>query len=103
MKKNHLYVGRVQHKPLAYADNPQQDFIAGAMSLPEQVRIMRAGGLPPVMRELSDGVYDEDDSRVVDPSIEPGTDRFTRSEKIAALISERVRNRKKQKLEEAQT
>lgn len=80
---------------------PENDFISGAMSLSDQVRCFRAGGLPPATRSLSESVYDEDDVEVVDPSVNYGSDRFERSEAIAAQISERKKKAKEKRLKEA--
>lgn len=91
---------RVAHS--AMCGYPEQEFIAGCMSLSDQIRVYRAGGLPPAVRQLNDSVYDEDDVSDVDPSSEYGKDRFERVEAITDMISDRMLAQKKKKLQEAQ-
>nr|DAM54587.1 MAG TPA: hypothetical protein [Microviridae sp.] len=78
------------------------ELVCGVKSLSDQVRSFRAGGLSSGTRELKDSLYDEDDSIEVDPSSEFGVDRFERSERIAATVSDRMAKKKKEKLEHAE-
>lgn len=85
-----------------FAPTSDDDLIHGVKSLSDQIRSFRAGGLPLGQRELSDSNYDEDDSVDIDPSIEPGLDRFERQVAITDRISERMRKKHKEKLEKAE-
>lgn len=84
-----------------FSATPDDDLLHGVKSLSDQIRSFRAGGLPLGTRELGDGNYDEDDSIDVDPSINPGLDRFERSEAIADMISSRMARKHKDKLDKA--
>lgn len=81
---------------------PRDQLICGVKTLSDQIRSFRAGGLSSGTRELKDSLYDEDDSTEVDPSSEFGVDRFERSERIAATVSDRMAKKKKEKLEHAE-
>lgn len=78
------------------------ELLHGVKSLSDQIRSYRAGGLSLGTRELGDSNYDEDDSNQVDPSIEPGLDRFERAEALASTISSRMQKKHKEKLEKAE-
>lgn len=82
---------------------PEDELLHGVRSLSDQIRSFRAGGLPLGSRELGDGNYDEDDSIEVDPSVDPGLDRFEKSEAIAGMISSRMAKKHKEKLDKAHT
>lgn len=79
------------------------DVILGVKSLSEQIRSMRKGGLPLGSRELTDANYDEDDSEMVDPTFEPGLDRFEKFESLASVVSDRMRKKYKERFEHADT
>jgi hypothetical protein len=81
----------------------EDDLIYGVKPLSDQIRSMRAGGLPLGSRQLEDSNYDEDDSRDVDPTVEPGLDRFEKAEALSATISARMRKRHEEKLKQAKT
>lgn len=88
--------------PMASAGTTVDELFCGVKSLSDQIRSFRAGGLSSGTRELKDSLYDEDDSTDVDPSSEYGLDRFERSEAIAAIVSDRMAKKKKEKLERAE-
>ena len=79
------------------------DVILGVKSLSEQIRSMRKGGLPLGSRELTDANYDEDDSEMVDPTFEPGLDRFEKFESLVSVVSDRMRKKYKERFEHADT
>ena len=80
-----------------------EDLILGVKPLSDQIRSFRHGGLPLGTRELGDSVYDEDGSTTVDPSIEPGLDRFERALAITDQISDRMAKKYNSRLEHADT
>ena len=80
----------------------EDEFIFGVKPLSDQIRSMRKGGLPLGSRELGDSNYDEDGSEEIDPSIEPGLDRFERAIAVTDRISSRMRAKHKEKLEKAE-
>lgn len=82
---------------------PDDDLIHGVKSLSEQIRSMRHGGLPLGSRELTDASYDEDDSELIDPTFEPGADRFEKMEGLSSVVSDRMRKKYKEKFEHADT
>lgn len=90
------------HSRGCFPPTADDEFIFGVVSLSSQIRSFRAGGLPLGRRELSESNYDEDDSVEVDPTIEPGFDRFERQIAVTDRISERMRKKYKDKLEKAQ-
>lgn len=71
--------------------------IDGCQSLSRMIRIQRAGGVAVKVRQLSDSDYDEDDSTVVDPSID-NLDKFERAQALSDQISYRMRKQKEDKL-----
>lgn len=77
----------------AYAPTLADDVVFGVKSLSEQIRSMRKGGLPLGSRELSEANYDEDDSELVDPTFEPGADRFEKLEGLSSVVSDRMRKK----------
>lgn len=77
--------------------------IYGVKPLSDQIRSMRKGGLPLASRELGDSSYDEDDSEDIDPTFEPGFDRFEKSEALRDRISGRMKKRYEEKLKQAKT
>lgn len=79
------------------------DVVFGVKSLSEQIRSMRQGGLPLGSRELGDANYDEDDSEKVDPTFEPGFDRFEKFESLASVVSDRMRKKYKERFDHADT
>lgn len=81
----------------------EDNLIYGVKSLSDQIRSMRKGGLPLGLRELGDSSYDEDDSEDIDPTFEPGFDRFERSEALRDRISSRMKKRYEDKLNQAKT
>lgn len=81
----------------------EDNLIYGVKSLSDQIRSMRKGGLPLGSRELGDSSYDEDDSEDIDPTFEPGFDRFERSEALRDRISSRMKKRYEDKLNQAKT
>lgn len=85
-----------------FAPTSSDELLHGVKPLSDQIRSYRAGGLPLGTRELGDSNYDEDDSNQVDPSIDPGLDRFERAEALASTISSRMQKKHKEKLEKAQ-
>lgn len=82
---------------------PDDDLIHGVKSLSEQIRSMRHGGLPLGSRELTDASYDEDGSELIDPTFEPGADRFEKMEGLSFVVSDRMRKKYKEKFEHADT
>lgn len=80
-----------------------ENLIYGVKPLSDQIRSMRKGGLPLGSRELGDSSYDEDDSEDIDPTFEPGFDRFERSEALRDRISSRMKKRQDEKLKLAKT
>lgn len=80
-----------------------EELIHGVKPLSDQIRSMRKGGLPLGSRELGDSSYDEDDSEDIDPTFEPGFDRFERSEALRDRISSRMKKRYEDKLNQAKT
>lgn len=82
---------------------PSDDLIYGVKSLSDQIRSMRHGGLPLGSRELTDSVYDEDDSELIDPTFEPGADRFEKMEGLSSVVSDRMRKKYKERFEHADT
>ena len=92
------------HCPVCGSFEPtsSDDLIQGVKPLSAQLRSMRNGGLPLGRREIGESCYDEDDSTVVDPSIEPGLDRFERSIAITDRISDRMQAKLKDKLDKAE-
>lgn len=87
----------------ACAPTLADDVVFGAKSLSEQIRSMRKGGLPLGSRELSEANYDEDDSEMVDPTFEPGLDRFEKFESLASVVSDRMRKKYKERFDHADT
>ena len=85
----------------ACVPTPSDDLIYGVKSLSDQIRSMRHGGLPIGSRELTDASYDEDDSELIDPTFEPGTDRFEKMEGLSSVISDRMRKKYKERFEHA--
>lgn len=79
----------------------EDDFFYGVKSLSEQIRSMRKGGLPLGSRELGESSYDEDDSEYIDPTFEPGFDRFEKAEALRSTISGRMKKRQDEKLKHA--
>jgi hypothetical protein len=79
------------------------DVVFGVKSLSEQIRSMRNGGLPLGSRELTDANYDEDDCDDIDPTFEPGFDRFEKSEALRDRISDRMKKRYEERLKQAKT
>lgn len=77
------------------------DLILGVKSLSEQIRSMRRGGLPLGSRELTDASYDEDDSELIDPTFEPGADRFEKLEGLSSVVSDRMRKKYEEKFKHA--
>lgn len=80
---------------------PADDIVYGVKSLSDQIRSFRKGGLPLGSRELGDSNYDEDDSVDIDPTVEPGMDRFEKSEMIATMVSSRMKKHYENKLSHA--
>ena len=80
-----------------------ENLIYGVKPLSDQIRSMRKGGLPLASRELEDSSYDEDDSEDIDPTFEPGFDRFERAEALRDRISSRMKKRYEDKLNHAKT
>lgn len=72
----------------------------GVLPLSSQISAMRRGGVSLSTRRLGDGNYDEDDSETIDPAIND-LDRFERLNAITDTISERMKQRDKDKLEHA--
>lgn len=87
----------------SFLPTSDDDLIHGVKSLSEQIRSMRHGGLPLGSRELTDASYDEDDSEMIDPTFEPGADRFEKDEALASVISDRMRKKYKERFEHADT
>lgn len=80
-----------------------ENLIYGVKPLSDQIRSMRKGGLPLASRELGESSYDEDDSEDIDPTFEPGFDRFERSEALRDRISSRMKKRYEEKFKQAKT
>lgn len=80
-----------------------ENLIFGVKSLSEQIRSMRKGGLPLASRELEESSYDEDDVEDIDPTFEPGFDRFEKAEALRDRISGRMKKRQEEKLKLAKT
>lgn len=80
-----------------------EELIHGVKSLSEQIRSMRKGGLPLGSRELEESSYDEDDVEDIDPTFEPGFDRFEKAEALRDRISGRMKKRQEEKLKLAKT
>lgn len=80
-----------------------ENLIYGVKPLSDQIRSMRKGGLPLASRELGESSYDEDDSEDIDPTFEPGFDRFEKSEALRDRISGRMKKRYEEKLKQAKT
>lgn len=80
-----------------------EELIHGVKPLSDQIRSMRKGGLPLASRELGESSYDEDDSEDIDPTFEPGFDRFEKSEALRDRISGRMKKRYEEKLKQAKT
>lgn len=87
----------------AYAPTSVDDVVFGVKSLSEQIRSMRKGGLPLGSRELTEANYDEDDSEMIDPTFEPGFDRFEKFESLASVVSDRMRKKYKERFDHADT
>ena len=87
----------------SFLPTSDDDLVLGVKSLSEQIRSMRHGGLPLGSRELTDASYDEDDSELVDPTFEPGADRFEKMEGLSSVISDRMRKKYKERFEHADT
>ena len=85
----------------SFLPTSDDDLILGVKSLPEQIRSMRHGGLPLGSRELTDASYDEDNSELIDPTFEPGADRFEKMEGLSSAISDRMRKKYKERFEHA--
>lgn len=85
------------------APTSADDVVFGVKPLSEQIRSMRNGGLPLGSRELSDVNYDEDDCEDIDPTFEPGFDRFEKSEALRDRISDRMKKRYEERLKQAKT
>ena len=85
-----------------FAPTSPDELLHGVKPLSDQIRSYRAGGLSTGTRELGDSNYDEDDSDQIDPSVDPGLDRFERAEALASTISSRMQKKHKEKLEKAQ-
>lgn len=85
----------------AYAPTLADDVVFGVKSLSEQIRSMRKGGLPLGSRELSEANYDEDDSELVDPTFEPGADRFEKLEGLSSVVSDRMRKKYEERFKHA--
>lgn len=85
----------------SFLPTSDDDLILGVKSLSEQIRSMRCGGLPLGSRELTDASYDEDDSELVDPTFEPGADRFEKLEGLSSVVSDRMRKKYKERFEHA--
>lgn len=81
----------------------EDNLIYGVKSLSDQIRSMRKGGLPLASRELDESSYDEDNSEDIDPTFEPGFDRFEKSEALRDRISDRMKKRYEEKLKQAKT
>lgn len=79
------------------------ELIYGVKSLSEQIRSMRKGGLPLASRKLEESSYDEDDVEDIDPTFEPGFDRFEKAEALRDRISIRMKKRQEEKLKYAKT
>lgn len=77
------------------------DVVFGVKSLSEQIRSMRKGGLPLGSRELTDADYDEDDSELIDPTFEPGADRFEKLESLSSVVSDRMRKKYEERFKHA--
>lgn len=82
---------------------PEDELIFGVKPLSAQIRSMRKGGLPLGSRELTDASYDEDDSEMIDPTFEPGADRFEKMEGLSSVVSDRMRKKYKERFEHADT
>lgn len=85
----------------AYAPTLADDVVFGVKSLSEQIRSMRKGGLPLGSRELTDANYDEDDSELIDPTFEPGADRFEKLECLSSVVSDRMRKKYEERFKHA--
>ena len=85
----------------AYAPTLADDVVFGVKSLSEQIRSMRKGGLPLGSRELTEANYDEDDSELVDPTFEPGADRFEKLEGLSSVVSDRMRKKYEERFKHA--
>lgn len=85
----------------AYAPTLADDVVFGVKSLSEQIRSMRKGGLPLGSRELTDANYDEDDSELIDPTFEPGADRFEKLEGLSSVVSDRMRKKYEERFKHA--
>lgn len=72
----------------------------GVLPLSSQISAMRRGGVSLSTRQLGDGNYDEDGSETIDPAIND-LDRFERLNAITDTISERMKQRDKDKLDHA--
>lgn len=80
---------------------PEDELIFGVKPLSAQIRSMRKGGLPLGFRELTDAVYDEDGSEMVDPTFEPGADRFEKMENLSSVVSDRMRKKYEERFKQA--
>lgn len=80
---------------------PEDELIFGVKSLSDQIRSMRKGGLPLGSRELSESSYDEDGSEEVDPTFEPGADRFEKMEALSSVVSDRMRKKHEERFKQA--
>lgn len=80
-----------------------ENLIFGVKPLSEQIRSMRKGGLPLASRELEESAYDEDDVEDIDPTFEPGFDRFEKAEALRDRVSSRMKKRHEEKLKLAKT
>ncbi len=87
----------------SFLPTSDDDLILGVKSLSEQIRSMRHGGLPLGSRELTDASYDEDDSELIDPTFEPGADRFEKMEGLSAVVSDRMRKKYEERFKHADT
>ena len=85
----------------AYAPTLADDVVFGVKSLSEQIRSMRKGGLPLGSRELTEANYDEDDSELIDPTFEPGADRFEKLEGLSSVVSDRMRKKYEERFKHA--
>lgn len=84
------------------ASSSLMNYIYDVPSLSSQLRASRFGALPPEKKSLSDSLYDEDDSDVVDPTSDSTLDRFERTDAAASLISERLKKSNEERLKHAE-
>lgn len=88
-------------RPVSRTTPVEDDLLLGVLPFTDQIRRFRMGGLALNERAPEQMGYDEDDTTIVDPSAQFGTDRFERAEGLREILSDRMKSQKQAALEHA--